>query len=59
MTADPQRATPARSRFPQARVTMAQLGAVRSSPRVPTTAEYLPQVIAAPGPGAVRTYGTY
>jgi integrase len=35
------------------------LGAVRSSPRVPTIAEYLPQVIAAAGPGAMRTYGTY
>jgi hypothetical protein len=35
------------------------LGGVEPASPVPTVEEYLPQVIAAAGPGAVRTYSTY
>ncbi|SFE39163.1 Phage integrase family protein [Actinoplanes philippinensis] len=41
-------------------VTIADLQATESAPALmPTLAEYLPQVIAAAGPGARRTYGNY
>ena len=40
-------------------VTVADLAAEPTSRAVPTVAEYLPQVLAAAGPGARRTYGSY
>lgn len=48
-----------------ARVLLAQLGVSIADlqrderPRLPTMAEYLPRVVAAAGPGAGRTYGSY
>jgi hypothetical protein len=58
MPADPARIATARALLAQLGVTLADLQA-DERPRVPTMAEYLPRVMAAAGPGARRTYGTY
>lgn len=58
MTADPTRVAAARQILAHLGVTLTDLQA-EPAPRLPTLAEYLPQVIAAAGPGARRTYGTY
>jgi integrase len=58
MSADPARVATARQMLAALGVTIADLQA-DPGPGLPTLAEYLPQVIAAAGPGARRTYGTY
>ncbi|WP_232533721.1 site-specific integrase [Plantactinospora sp. KBS50] len=58
MSADPARVAAARQMLAHLGVTLADLQA-EPGPGLPTLAEYLPQVIAAAGPGAHRTYGTY
>jgi len=56
---------PDREQLAAARAALARLGVTVNDlqrdarPRVPTFAEYLPQVAAAAGPGARRTYGSY
>ena len=60
MPADPARIAIARQLLAQLGVTLADLREdLDLRPAVPTVGEYLPQVIAAAGPGAKRTYGTY
>jgi hypothetical protein len=60
MPADPARIAIARQLLAQLGVTLADLQEdLELRPAVPRVAEYLPQVIAAAGPGARRTYGTY
>jgi hypothetical protein len=59
MTTDLDRLTAARQALADLGVTLADLRADDPRDRVPTLAEYLPSVIAAAGPGANRTYGTY
>ncbi|PWU55518.1 integrase [Micromonospora globispora] len=56
--ADPAHVAAARQLLAHLGVTLADLQS-HSGPSLPTLAEYLPQVIAAAGPGARRTYGTY
>lgn len=59
MTADPARLTTARQLLTQLGLTIADLQCQDTPDRaVPALAEYLPQVIAAAGPGAKRTYGS-
>ena len=58
MSADPARVAAARQLLAHLGVTLADLQA-DPGPRLPTLAEYLPHVVAAAGPGARRTYGTY
>ncbi|GIH16051.1 tyrosine-type recombinase/integrase [Rugosimonospora africana] len=58
MSADPARVATARQLLAHLGVTLADLQA-EPGLRLPTLAEYLPQVIAAAGAGARRTYGTY
>lgn len=60
MTADPTAVTAARQVLAHLGVTVADLQS-RPGPLValPTIADYLPRVVAAAGPGARRTYGTY
>jgi hypothetical protein len=58
MAADPQRIAAARRLLAELDVTVEDL--LRDQrPIVPTVAEYVPRVMAAAGPGARRTYGTY
>ena len=58
--ADPQRIVEARRLLAQLGVTVADLHTAEAARlAMPTVAEYLPQVIAAAGPGARRTYGNY
>lgn len=60
MSADQARITTARQLLTQLGLTIADLYCQDTADRaVPTLAEYLPQVIAAAGPGATRTYGSY
>ena len=66
MPADPARVALAQQVLAQLGVSLADLGASPATgiggPRaaaMPTIAQYLPQVIAAAGPGAARTYGSY
>jgi integrase len=58
MPADPDRLAQARAVLSQLGVTLADLQR-DGRPPVPTFAAYLPQVIAAAGAGARRTYGSY
>ena len=58
MPADPARVAAARQLLAHLGVTLADLQS-HSGPSLPTLAEYLPHVVAAAGPGARRTYGTY
>jgi integrase len=58
MSADPARVATARQMLAALGVTIADLQA-DPGPGLPTLAEYLPQVMAAAGSGARRTYGTY
>ncbi|WP_239314115.1 tyrosine-type recombinase/integrase [Plantactinospora mayteni] len=58
MSANPARVAAARQMLAHLGVTVADLQA-EPGPGLPTLAEYLPQVVAAAGPGARRTYGTY
>jgi integrase len=58
--ADPHRLVEARRLLAQLGVTVADLQTAEAAEvQMPTVAEYLPQVIAAAGPGARRTYGNY
>src|SRR5688572_21740548 len=58
--ADPQHVAQAQRMLAQLGVTVADLQTAGTArPETPTMAEYLPQVIAAAGPGARRTYGNY
>jgi integrase len=59
VAADPARIATARRLLAQIGVTVADIQNNRDRPRLPTMAEYLPRVLAAAGPGARRTYGTY
>lgn len=60
MPADPRHVTTVRQLLAQLGVTIDDLRhEVDQRPATPTMAEYLPKVIAAAGPGAARTYGTY
>ncbi|PTA46018.1 site-specific integrase [Micromonospora sp. RP3T] len=60
MTADPAAVAAARQVLAHLRVTVTDLQSHPATPSVvPTVAEYLPRVVAAAGPGARRTYGTY
>jgi len=59
MVADPARVAAARRLLARLGVTLADLQDNPDAPQVPTVAEYLPQVLAAAGPGARRTYGSY
>lgn len=60
MTADPARLTVARDILTQLGVTVDDLrDDPADRPSVPTLSEYLPAVIAAAGPGANRTHGSY
>lgn len=66
MPADPARVALAHQVLAQLGVSLADLHATadgstagRPVAVVPTVAEYLPRVIAAAGPGAARTYGSY
>lgn len=59
MAADPARIATARRLLAQLGVSVADLHDGRDRPGLPTMAEYLPRVVAAAGPGARRTYGTY
>lgn len=56
MSVDPDRVAAARLLLARLGVTVDDLQRA-DRPRVPTMAEYLPQVRAAAGPGARRTYG--
>ncbi|MEO3781522.1 site-specific integrase [Micromonospora sp. B11E3] len=56
--ADEQRIAAAQRLLARLGVSVADLREAQR-PRVPTIAEYLPRVIAAAGPGARRTYGSY
>lgn len=58
MPVDPARVAAARQLLAHLGVTPADLQS-HSGPSLPTLAEYLPHVVAAAGPGARRTYGTY
>ena len=59
MPADPDRIATARQLLAHLGVTLADLSEdLRQRPDMPTIADY-PQVLAAAGPGARRTYGTY
>ncbi|WP_326557215.1 tyrosine-type recombinase/integrase [Micromonospora sp. NBC_01796] len=58
VVADPARVAAARQLLAHLGVTLADLQA-EPGPGLPTLAEYLPQVVAAAGPGTRRTYGTY
>ncbi|MET8907576.1 site-specific integrase [Micromonospora sp. NPDC004551] len=60
MSADPTAIAAARQVLAHLGVTLADLESHTDGPvALPTIAEYLPRVIAAAGPGAQRTYGTY
>ena len=60
MPADPARIAIARDLLTQLGVSLADLhGTETPASTVPTLADYLPSVIAAAGPGANRTYGSY
>ena len=60
MPADPTRIAIARDLLTQLGVSLADLhDAETPGASVPTLADYLPSVIAAAGPGANRTYGSY
>jgi site-specific recombinase XerD len=60
MTADPTRLALAHQELARLDLTVDDLIEAEARARVmPTFAEYLPRVIAAAGPGAQRTYGTY
>ncbi|MFG1918188.1 tyrosine-type recombinase/integrase [Micromonospora sp. NPDC048898] len=60
MTADPSAVAAAHQVLAHLGVTVADLQAHPSArAALPTVAEYLPRVLAAAGPGARRTYGTY
>ena len=60
MTADPAAVAAARQVLAHLGVTVSDLQSHPATPSVlPTVAEYLPRVVAAAGPGARRTYGTY
>jgi integrase len=60
MPADPARIAIARDLLAQLGVTLADLQHDKTPTSVvPTLADYLPRVIAAAGPGAKRTYGSY
>jgi hypothetical protein len=60
VSADPAVIGTARQVLAHCGVTLADLQTHTSGPASPpTVAEYLPRVIAAAGPGARRTYGTY
>ncbi|WP_088988728.1 hypothetical protein [Micromonospora chokoriensis] len=60
MTADPTAIAAARQVLAHLGVTVTDLQSHPATPAVlPTVAEYLPRVVAAAGPGARRTYGTY
>jgi integrase len=58
MTADPTQIAAAQTLLAELGVTLADLLRAQR-PAVPTMAEYLPQVVAAAGTGARRTYNTY
>jgi site-specific recombinase XerC len=58
MSPDPGRLAEARAILAHLGVTVADLQR-EERPMVPTLGEYLPQVMAAAGPGARRTYGSY
>jgi integrase len=58
MTVDPARIATAQALLAQLGVTVADLQRAHQ-PAVPTVAAYVPRVLAAAGPGARRTYGTY
>ncbi|MEU3457251.1 site-specific integrase [Micromonospora sp. NPDC006766] len=60
MSADPATVAAARQVLAHLGVTLADLqSSAGMSLSLPTVAEYLPRVLAAAGPGARRTYGTY
>ncbi|RJQ84684.1 tyrosine-type recombinase/integrase [Amycolatopsis panacis] len=59
MRTDPARVAAARRILTQLGVDVVDLQDQDAGPNVPTLADYLPHVIAAAGPGANRTYGTY
>ncbi|MFI7211592.1 tyrosine-type recombinase/integrase [Micromonospora maritima] len=60
MTADPATVAVARQVLARLGVTIADLQSqTATSVTLPTITEYLPHVVAAAGPGARRTYGTY
>ncbi len=59
MAADPACVAAARQVLAQLGVTVTDLQEDSQGSRVPTVAEYLPRVLAAAGPGARRTYGSY
>ena len=59
MTVDPEKLAAARAALEELGVTVADLVAGQAAVGVPTVAEYLPRVLAAAGPGARRTYGSY
>ena len=59
MTADPDRVAAARRILDELGVTVADLALAQGRRQSPTIGEYLPQVRAAAGPGAERTYGSY
>ncbi|MGC4795727.1 tyrosine-type recombinase/integrase [Micromonospora saelicesensis] len=60
MKADPAAVAAARQVLAHLGVTVTDLQSHPATPSVvPTVAEYLPRVVAAAGPGARRTYGTY
>ncbi|MGH3712478.1 MAG: tyrosine-type recombinase/integrase [Micromonosporaceae bacterium] len=56
--ADPERVAVARRLLAELGVSVTDLREAER-PQAPTIAEYLPQVMAAAGPGACRTYGSY
>src|SRR5258706_14876170 len=58
MAADPTRIATAWTLLAQLGVTLADLQQ-DARPRAPTFAAYLPQVLAAAGPGALRAYSSY
>ena len=59
MAADPDHVAAARRILDELGVTVADLALTEGRRLVPTIGDYLPQVRAAAGPGAVRTYGSY
>ncbi|MGC4773343.1 hypothetical protein ACLQ25_30775 [Micromonospora sp. DT44] len=60
MNTDPAAIAAARQVLAHLGVTVTDLQSHPATPSVlPTIAEYLPRVVAAAGPGARRTYGTY
>jgi hypothetical protein len=60
MPADPARIAIARDLLTQLGVTLADMQHDKTpTSAMPTLADYLPRVIAAAGPGAKRTYGSY